>query len=156
MQILLRNEHGLMTLKAVQALDMENASLVECAKWLTISWSLQLHHRQMRSATRDIELLRMLSEWLITVPQLDSDPWVLYAHVLSLTLDSSPDWVLVRTLFDQLEGFDKLLLFERLIVETAAVDSSQFCSVDIEEYFPLSDEHRSRWKNLQFRCSNRP
>ena len=155
-QILLRNEHGLMTLKAVQALDMENASLVECAKWLTISWSLQLHHRQMRSATRDIELLRALSEWLVTVPQLDSDPWVVYAQVLSLTLESSPDWVLVRTLFERLEGFDRLLPFERLIVETAAVDHTQFCSVDIEAYFPLSEEHISRWTNLQFRCSSGP
>ena len=153
-QILLRNEDGLMTLKAVQALDMENSSLVECAKWLTVSWSLQLHHRQMRSAKRDIALLRALSEWLVTVPQLNSDPWVVYARVVSLTLESSPDWVLVRALFDQLEGFDALLSFERLIVETATVDHREFCSADMESYSPLSDGHISRWQNLQFRCSS--
>ena len=78
----------------------------------------------------------------------------MYARVVSLTLESSPDWVLVRALFDQLEDFDALLSFERLIVETATVDHRRFCSADMESYSPLPEGHISRWQNLQFRCSS--
>ena len=99
-KILLKNERGLLNLKVVQALDIDNDSLVECAKWYTIAKSLQLHHLRMYSAQRDIELLQALSQWLETVVTQE-DFWILYGQVVAETLSSTPDWVLVRKQFAQ-------------------------------------------------------
>ncbi len=154
-QILLRNEHGLLTLKAIQALDMENDSLVACATWLTIAWSLQLHHRKVSSAHRDIELLYALGQWLQTIPKMRNDPWVLYAAVVSGTLVSSPDWVQISNRLDQLMRLklDGLLPFERILLERTVVERDVFCATDIGSYGNLSSGQQERWLSHQYLCS---
>ena len=150
-KILLRNEQGLLTLKAIQALDMNNSSLVECAKWLTVSWSLRLHHTQLRSAERDIELLNALAEWLSTIPQLTSDVWVDYAHVLAEILKPAPNWIWVREQFASIEKMDNLMPFERRLLEQK-VDPERFCATDITQYADLSAGQLSRWQDAQYLC----
>ena len=150
-RILLRNERGVLTLKAVQALDMNNTSLVECAKWLTVSWALKLHHTQLRSATRDIELLNALAKWLKTTPQLTLDPWVDYAHVLAEVLKPAPNWIWVREQLDQIDDMDDLMAFERTILEYK-IDKERFCQMDIVQYTRLSVGQLERWQDAQYLC----
>ena len=150
-RILLRNEQGLLTLKAVQALDMNNASLVECEKWFTVSGALRLHHTQLHSAKRDIELLNALADWLDTVPQLASDIWVDYAHVLAEVLKPSPNWLWVRDQFSMIEGMDELVSFERRVLEKK-VEPDQFCQTDMEQFVGLSQGQLNRWYDAQHLC----
>ena len=150
-RILLRNEQGLLTLKAVQALDMNNPSLVECAKWLTVSWSLRLHHTQLYSAKRDIELLNALAKWLDTIPQLASDIWVDYVHVLTEVLKPAPNWIWIREQFDIIEEMDTLLPFERLLLEQK-IEPDRLCTSDITQFSNLSEGQLSRWDDAQHLC----
>ena len=150
-RILLRNEQGLLTLKAVQALDMNNASLVECAKWFTVAGALRLHHTQLRSAKRDIELLNALADWLDTIPQLASDVWVDYAHVLAEVLKPSPNWLWVREQFSMIEGMDGLVSFERRLLQQK-IEPDQFCQTAIEEFGGLSQGQLNRWYDAQYLC----
>ena len=150
-RILMRNEQGLLTLKAVQALDMNNTSLVECAKWLTVSWSSRLHHTQLYSAQRDIELLNALAEWLDTIPQFQSDIWVDYAHVLAEVLRPAPNWIWVRSQLDTIEGMDDLMPFERRFLEQK-VEPERFCETDITQFSELSEEQVERWNDAQYLC----
>ena len=150
-RILLRNENGLLTLKAVQALDMHNASLVQCTKWLTVSWALQLHHKQLFSASRDVELLNAIADWLVSIPELEGDPWVDYGHILSELLDSNPDWSWVRQEWDSIIEMDKLVKFERIILERV-VSPDDFCMLDISEYTWLSSAQRERWTDASYQC----
>jgi hypothetical protein len=150
-RILLRNERGILTLKAVQALDMNNTSLVECAKWLTVSGALKLHHTQLLSAERDIELLNAIAEWLKTTPQLTSDPWIDYAHILSEVLKPAPNWVWVREQLDQIADMDDLMAFERVMLERR-IDTERFCQTDIVQYPKLSVGQLARWQDAQYLC----
>ncbi len=152
-KILLNNEHGLLNLKVIQALNIENDSLVECAKWYTISKSLQLHYLRLYSAQREVQLLQALSQWLHTVmPQEDFG--LLYGLVVSETLAPTPDWVLVRQYFERLEGMsaDTLISFERLILETVHVDSQRFCDTDWANFSTLPAQHQNRVEQHQYLC----
>ena len=150
-RILLRNEKGILTLKAVQALDMHNTSLVQCTKWLTVAWALQMHHKQLFSATRDIELLNAIADWLAVVPQAEGDPWVNYGHILSELLVSNPDWPWIREEWDNIIQLDKLMAFERIILERT-VSPTVFCTLDIDEYAWLAPAQRERWVDASYQC----
>ena len=95
--------------------------------------------------------MNTIAEWLKTTPQLTSDPWIDYAHILAEVLKPAPNWVWVREQLDRIVDMDELMAFERVMLE-CRVDTERFCQTDIVQYPRLSAGQLARWQDAQYLC----
>ena len=154
---LVQANNGLISAQSVQALDMGNANLVECSRWLTISWALMLQYRGSQGAVSDIQTLQRLGVWLRTIPTIQDDPWTIYAELQVTLLGTDVNWSRVKTLFEELEAvgkFDTLLDFEKVILMDRHLSHNAFCSVDGAEWAMLSKSHLQRLSDAQYLCTS--
>ena len=154
---LVQANNGLISAQSVQALDMGNSNLVECSRWLTISWALMLQYRGSQGAITDIKTLQRLGTWLRTIDTIQNDAWTVYADLQATLLGSDVNWSRVETLFDEINttgSLDDLLDFERLILMERHVSHHTFCAVDPSEWAMLSQAHLQRLEDAQYLCAS--
>ena len=141
---------GIVNAQSVKALNVNNSNLVECGKWLTISWALTIHKRELSGVQSDVETLQKLGVWLTTIPSVEEDPWVQYAKLLTLSV-GEVDWPKLRDAFNDLQNFDSLIKFEENMMYTRYTDRPLFCDFPMEE-ITVSDNHLLYWEDQQYLC----
>ena len=149
---LVQINHGLISAQSIQALDMSNESLVECGRWLTISWALMVHYRGNRGVNTDVITLKKLGAWLRMIPSIQNDPWTLYADLLTTTLGDSVDWNKAYQLIEEIGTLDPLFDLERIMLYQRHVQHEAFCQADPLDWAMLGSNHQQRLMREQYSC----
>ncbi len=143
--------HGIINAQSVKALDINNPTLVECGKWFTVSWALTIHNRELRGVQSDVETLQKLGLWLGTIESVQEESWTQYARLLALSVGEQVDWTDLGKAFDEVNNFDNLIQFERLMLHTRYTNLQEFCDTTIE-HLKISENHKNHWKNQRHLC----
>ena len=154
--------HGEVSKQAIEALNEQDLSTLQCAQWLLVGWSLWLDYRGSVGVGNDIVAVQSLGEWLIRSDSLRLSldesvldiPWIWYGYALSQSLGESyytVDWSKVQKGFENAGVLDDLMRFEYQYHYVRFVNVSEYC--DYSELGDIPLPIQERWDNSQYLCT---
>ena len=148
--VIVNRNGGRLNKQAIDTLNQQDQSSVECVKWLGVSWALWLQQRGAMSASEDIPLVQYISHWVQQTAYIDD--WAWYGQGISTSLGAgyrSVDWQKVKVAFEQVRSMDSLAEFEYNYYYLRYVEPESYCQTHFSN---IPSVYTEIWKDSLYTC----
>ena len=148
--VIVERNGGTINKQAIDTINQQDASMVECVKWLGVSWALWLQLRGAMGASEDIPLVQYIFHWVQQTSYVDD--WAWYGRAVSSSLGvgyRSVDWQQSKLAFDRIRSMDSLAEFEYNYYYLRYIQPETYCA---SQFTHLPPSYVDVWQDSLYIC----